>query len=276
MSDASVESLLQRWSIRQDGDRITTATSILVPGLRDDEPVMLKLATVEEEARGNRLMTWWDGRGAARVLAHSADAVLLERATGSRSLASMARAGGAADDAATRVMCEIVAHLHAVDDEPPTGLIPLQRWFRELFESGRHLSPFHARAAERASELVAAQREIVVLHGDLHHGNVLDFGMRTHSATDGWAVIDPKFLIGDRAFDFANILCNPDALVAERPGRLARQVDVIARGASIERQRLLGWTVAWCALSDSWFARDRIDAPHVRRIGEEAERMMAR
>ena len=35
-----------------------------------------------EEKLGSRLMVWWDGQGAARVLAHDEDALLLERAQG--------------------------------------------------------------------------------------------------------------------------------------------------------------------------------------------------
>ena len=44
----------------------------------------------------------------------------------------------------------------------------------------------------------------------MHHDNILDFGER------GWLVIDPKRLHGERAFDYANIFCNPD-LADPRP-----------------------------------------------------------
>jgi streptomycin 6-kinase len=59
--------------------------------------------------------------------------------------------------------------------------------------------------------LLAEPREVGVLHGDLHHGNVLDFGVR------GWLAIDPKGLLGERGFDFANIFTNPISQI--RPGR---------------------------------------------------------
>ena len=39
-------------------------------------------------------MAWWNGDGAARVLAHDEHALLLERATGTVSLVDMARNGG--------------------------------------------------------------------------------------------------------------------------------------------------------------------------------------
>ena len=62
-----------------------------------------------------------------------------------------------------------------------------------------------ARCAEAARALLSEPREVGVLHGDLHHDNVLDFGVR------GWLAIDPKRLVGERGFDFANIFTNPDA-----------------------------------------------------------------
>jgi streptomycin 6-kinase len=75
-------------------------------------------------------MTWWNGDGAAGVLAHSDDALLLERATGNRSLIEMARSGQ--DDEATRIICAGAARLQVPRDTPSPELIPLAEWFREL------------------------------------------------------------------------------------------------------------------------------------------------
>ncbi len=85
-----------------------------------------------------------------------------------------------------------------------------------------------------------------VLHGDIHHGNILDGGPR------GWLAIDPKRLVGERSFDFANIFCNPEHELATAPGRLARQATVIAVAADLERQRLLKWVLAYAGLSAAW------------------------
>ena len=86
--------------------------------------------------------------------------------------------------------------------------------------------------------------------GDIHHGNVLDAGAR------GWLAIDPKGLLGERTFDFVNILRNPDAATALAPGRFDRQVDLLADTAALDRQRLLKWTLAFAGLSASWHLAD--------------------
>ena len=64
-----------------------------------------------------------------------------------------------------------------------------------------------------------------MLHGDIHHENILDFGPR------GWLAIDPKRLHGERGFDFANILRDPTPAMRSRPAVSRRQAHVIAQAA---------------------------------------------
>jgi streptomycin 6-kinase len=111
------------------------------------------------------------------------------------------------------------------------------------------------RCADAARTLLADPREVGMLHGDLHHDNVLSFGAR------GWLAIDPKWLIGERGFDFANIFTNPDLAdpscpVATEPGRFARRLEAVAEAAGLERRRLLHWILAWTGLSAAWFLGD--------------------
>ena len=80
------EPWLKRWALVPDGAPIITPGSRLLPVRVNDRPAMLKVALDVDEKYGNRLMTWWDGDGAARVLAHHEDGLLMERAMGRRSL----------------------------------------------------------------------------------------------------------------------------------------------------------------------------------------------
>lgn len=260
---------LERFALTPDGSAFATPSSVLLPVHFDGHPAMLKVATEPEEEAGAQLMVWWNGRGAARVYAHEGPAIVLERALGGRSLTRMAHAGAADDDAATRVLCGVAGRLHAVRGEPPAVTVGLDRWFAELRTHSQERGGFFARAASVARELLAEPREERVLHGDLHHANVLDFG------SDGWLAIDPKHLYGDRAFDFANILCNPDAELALAPGRLDRQVRVICDETGIERQRMLAWTVAWCGLSAAWSERAGQTTGHALAVGLAAESLLA-
>jgi streptomycin 6-kinase len=239
---------LTRWDLTPDGASIVTRGSRLLPVRQNGAPAMLKVAVHAEEKFGGLVMAWWDGDGAAQVLAHDRDAILLERATGGTSLADLAR--NEHDDEATRIICAVAGKLHTPRNNPPRGVIPLAQWFSDLEPASAQYGGILRLAAATARGLLSAPRDSVVLHGDIHHGNILDFGPR------GWLAIDPKGLIGERGFDYANVFCNPDNETATAPGRVGRQVDVVAESAGLERRRLLQWIVAWAGLSAVWSLHD--------------------
>jgi streptomycin 6-kinase len=244
---------LRRWDLTPDGTPIVTPRAQLLPVLHAGAPAMLKLSTDEEERFGGLLLEWWDGDGAARVLARSGGALLMERAIGPGSLVDMAHDGQ--DDEACRILCTVAAKLHVPRAKPLPDLVPLADWFCDLEPAAHAHGGILQRCAETARALLAAPREVAVLHGDLHHGNVLDFCPR------GWLAIDPKRLVGERGFDFANIFTNPDLdypdrPLATRPECFARRVTVVSEAAAIEPRRLLQWILAWTGLSAAWFLGD--------------------
>jgi len=245
--------LLADWQLMPDGEPIVTATGTLLPVLRDGRPAMLKRFTDPEEAIGAALLKWWDGDGAARILAEADNTILMERATGPVALTALSLAGE--DDRACRQICATAARLHADRPAPFPPLTPLDRYFQALLRAMPGEHPFLDRAAAEARSLLDNPRDIRPLHGDLHHGNILDFGAR------GFLAIDPKGLYGERAFDFANIFCNPDidvpdAFVARDQNRFDQRLDMISATADHDRKRLLRWIIAWCGLSAAWFLQD--------------------
>lgn len=248
---------LMRWGLAPDGAPIRTHGSRLLPVMRGSEPAMLKLPDGEHERLGYLPLEYWAGNGAARLLARNDDgsAMLIERATGRRSLSAMAREGADSDDAATMILCEAIGQLHKPRGPAPAGLIPLETWFAELYPMAARCGGILARSAAAATELLAAQRDIVPLHADLHHDNVLDFADR------GWLAIDPKCVIGDRAFEYTILFCDPDLAdpeppVATLPGCFERRLEIVLEKSGLERRRLLKWILAWCGLSTAWFLGD--------------------
>lgn len=207
---------------------------------------MLKVATEPEEAFGGVLMEWWNGAGAARVLAHATPALLLERATTGRALSDLVRRGE--DDEASRAICGVIAQLHAPRRIPPPRLVPLTQWFRDLTDASHE--GLLARSRTLALALLREPHPPTVLHGDIHHDNILDFGTR------GWLAIDPKRLIGDRTFDYTNLFCNPDLASAANPQQFARRLEIVVGTTDLDRTRLLQWLLAWCGLSAVWCLND--------------------
>jgi streptomycin 6-kinase len=241
------------WQLTPDGAAFRSRLgSHLLPVLSENRPAILKVSSEHEEIRGGALMEWWAGEGAAQVLAREDTAILLERATGTESLAEMVREGD--DDEATRLLCQCAAALHSARPKlPPDTLVPLDVWFRALGTAADREGGIFARALPLAQELLDVPRDIVVLHGDFHHDNILDFGDR------GWLAIDPKGLLGERDFEFANLFRNPDAETALAKGRMKRQIEIVAAEAFVDPNRLLKWIFVYAALGAAWSIESKHD-----------------
>jgi len=236
---------IERWGLEPDGEAFVTpyAASRLLPVRRGGAPAMLKLAASEDERRGSAIMAWWNGQGAAPVLAHAENALLMVRAEGGRTLDQME------DASAIGVLCQAVRALHAPRPDPPSTP-PLSRLFKALMDASE---PRLAGPRQVARELLETPRDAVVLHGDVHHFNVLDFGEA------GWLAIDPWGFRGERAYDYANVLRNPSLeRVADR-GRFDCGRTQIAAEAGLDPDRLLRWIYAHAGLAAAWELSDGHD-----------------
>lgn len=266
MINQTLAPYLQRWQLEPDGQAFETHSSLLMPVRYQGRPAMLKIAREQEERFGGLLMCWWQGEGAAQVLAWHDEGILLERAMGHQSLAQMVRNGE--DERATAILCRVIARLHMPRAKPYPELIPLHHWFNALWPAAQAHGGMLRLSATVAAELLTSPREQGVLHGDIHHDNVLDFAER------GWLVIDPKRLYGERGFDYANIFCNPNYGVATDPDIFHRRLGQVCSLAGLERCRLLQWILAWAGLSAAWFLEDGEAADIDLRVAELAARAL--
>jgi len=242
---------LDDWALIADGEPIVTSNSHLLPVRMGNTAAMLKISRDKQEIIGGLLMQWWDGNGAARVFARRDEAILMERAQGTISLAAMARSGE--DEEACKILCAVAERLHVEPKKPIPAVTPLSDRFSDLLAfDGK--DGILGRCARAARAVLAEQRDIAILHGDLHHENVLDFRER------GWLAIDPKGLRGERYFDYANIFCNPDLsdatyAIATQPNLFESRLGVVTKAANLDRSRLLHWILAWAGLSAVWILR---------------------
>ena len=254
----------EEWSLKEDGEFFVAGNSLLQPVTAGARPAMLKVPLGKSERNGFRLLSCWDGNAAVKVYRFDADALLMERARGDRSLYSMALAGE--EEEVNRIICAVVKRLHTNPCPILSELPSLDGWFHSLRVAAREDVGFLARGQAIAQQLLASPQGEIALHGDIHHDNILDGGDR------GWLAIDPKGVKGEKGFDYANVFCNPDLTVAGSPARLSSQVKLVANLAGIPRQRLLQWIIAWSALMASWMLEDGEDPELPLTVGQIAER----
>jgi streptomycin 6-kinase len=174
----------------------------------------------------------------------------------------MATSGG--DVGAAEILAETVAKLHAPRaSPPPDGLHPLRTWFASLFVRESEL-PLLGRCAAVARALLGAERDLLPLHGDLHHDNVLDGGER------GWLAIDPKGVVGERAYEVANLLGNPwpHGEIVHDADRLRRLAALYAARLRLDVRRIIAFAFAHAGLAASWDMDDAGDPSYRLRCAE--------
>ncbi len=105
-------------------------------------------------------------------------------------------------------------------------------------------------------ELLASGDESVLLHGDLHHDNILS------GSREPYLAIDPKGVLGEPCYEVGAFLRNPfpDLLDKGNPhGLMQRRVDMIVERLGFDRRRVIGWGMSQAVLSAIWCDEDGVD-----------------
>ncbi|MGY0463906.1 aminoglycoside phosphotransferase family protein [Kitasatospora sp. cg17-2] len=210
---------------------------------RDDDlaPAVLKVSLrTPGTAHEAEALTAWAGRGAVLLLDTAVPdpgttVLLLERLHGEIPLRSLAE---------PKAMLEATSLLHRLWTPVPPGHglpgLPAPAPAATAADLPAEAGPLLAEAEEAAATLAASATEEFLLHGDFHHGNVL--------AADRapWLAIDPRPLVGERAYDLARLtLDRADTLVGSPglPAAVRRRLHQLAEALEVDRDRLRGWTL---------------------------------
>ncbi len=248
-SVSHVGDYLGRWKLSDPELVAETPTSRIYRVMqRKTGPVALKLITSHTAPhQGGLMQDWYAGQGAARVYALADDAQLLEWLDGSPLSALVAQGK---DHTATDIICQVVTQLHAPRPVPaPQVLTTLEQRFDALFATSMVKWPAAARdllvrAQIIARKLLAVDTRVLPLHGDLHHGNIM-FSPRS------WVAIDATGLLGDPAYEVAPGFLHPMDMtdIVADPRRIARLVERFTARLGFDPARMLGFAVAYAALS---------------------------
>jgi streptomycin 6-kinase len=221
-----VEDLAECWSLRLERP-FDTHIALVVPA--GDAVLKLNFTDDASEHEADALALW-NGVGAARLLDRDDDrrALLIERLRPGRQLWELD------DEAATAVAADVLEQLWVSAAEPFRRLEDVARvWADELPQEN-----VDARLAEETAaflrEAGPSQHESVLLHQDLHGGNVLQ-------SERGWLAIDPKPLVGEREFDVASLIRD------RRPttkAAMERRLDYLVDRLSLDPERTRGWAIA--------------------------------
>jgi streptomycin 6-kinase len=242
---------IEKWRLTQDGEPFETRSSWLAFVQCAGKPAILKVYKPNsDETRGADILRHW-GERAVRVFAADATAMVVERIVPGSPLSALTEDD---DDRATHIWCDTVTGLHVA---------PAPKDWKTLFDCGRSYNkpfPEHRlvtrelfeRGRQTFFELCETQSpKQFLLHGDLHHDNILYHRER------GWLVIDPKGHAGELEFETASFLHNP-AREFRTPAILERRARILTDRLGLDENRILRWCFAHGVLSALWNIEDGV------------------
>ncbi|MEU1790258.1 aminoglycoside phosphotransferase family protein [Streptomyces sparsogenes] len=211
----------------------------------DGTPATLKLPAPGADARREgAALAHWNGWGAARLLRADPEggALLLERLHSAVSLRSLPEAKALLEAAGTvRRLWVPPAEGHpfaTVEARTGEGVETLR-----LIAAGPWAAdarPLVDEALERRAELAGQSPEQLLLHGDFRQGKVLA-GDRAP-----WLAVGPAPLVGERAYDLAQLVldrCEDLAAGSGPAAAVRRRIAKLADSLEVDRDRLRGWTL---------------------------------
>lgn len=231
-----------------------TETSVISFVSRDGQSLVLKVIKQEgDEWRAGEVLSAFDGKGVVRVFEHTGGAMLLERLQPGTSLSNVVVNGR--DEEATDILAGVIDTISP--RTAPTDCLSVEDWgkgFQRYFATGDRRIPHSLveSAQQLFSDLCVSQQKERLLHGDLHHYNVLFDSER------GWLAIDPKGVIGELEPEIGAILRNP----VERPDlflsptTIDRRVKQFTTGLKLDSRRVIQWAFAQAVLSAIWDIED--------------------
>jgi streptomycin 6-kinase len=89
----------------------------------------------------------------------------------------------------------------------------------------------------------------MLLHGDLHHFNILSSG------NNAWIAIDPQGVIGDPIYETGAFLRNPQPnLIQKSDARdiLKKRIEIFEEELGFKKEEIRDWAVAQAVLSSMW------------------------
>lgn len=230
--------------------------NFVAPAVRcDGREVVLKVVVDQKEFEAEmRALQLLSGESTVNVLAFEKEVgiMILERIRPGQTLAEIEE-----DDKATLIAANVMKKLIVpapFDSNLPT-VLDRENSLKRIYLHYNSYLPVSKATIEEAlfitEKLNTSIDKPYLLHGDLHHYNILAKG-------DSWTVIDPKGLIGDREYEVVQYLLNklPEHGVEEIT---EKRIDIFVDVLNLNKERVLLRAYSHAVLATCW----TIEAGHV-------------
>jgi len=264
--DGIIISLCSKWQLSNIRvfDNLSFNYAALAYSDKYKTDVVIKISISDADCSDERkALMFYNGNGCVKLLEYDNTkfAMLLEAIKPGTSLKNLFPHD---ERKACEYAAQVIKKLHflpkpqnfqnRLDDYPK-----LETWLHILhsFSDKTVIDDYLKKAQIYSDKLLRSQKDLYLLHGDLHHENILCNNILSNS--NSWVAIDPKGVVGELAYEVGAFIRNPlpELLEQRNAGQiLSRRFDFFSNALNIERRRLVEWNYVQAVLSACWALQD--------------------
>jgi streptomycin 6-kinase len=245
-----VKNLAHQWGLSNLKPVENLTYNYVLSGLQGIQPIILKIGLDHKELEKEvTTLKFLKSPHVVSILNYQTGAMLLEHALPGTSLHPFFPEQ---DTESLEIACKLMQQLHQLPG-PAQGSFPSLADRVALLDKNWNIPDKYLHKARiLKNQLLATAPQSVLLHGDFHHGNILQHG-------DSWIVIDPQAVVGEPAYEIAIFICNPLHKLIESPDVrtiIINRIALAAEKCAIDPARIYDWTFVHSVLAWAWSLED--------------------
>ncbi|MDR0968089.1 MAG: phosphotransferase [Holosporaceae bacterium] len=217
----------------------------VLSGFQNKTPIVLKVGIRDENLRKEaQALKFFENVGAIELIDSAKDALLLRRAIPGNSLAERFPDN---EDKSIQIAADVIKKLRSVGGVYD-GFFTIEDLLSDLYKEWGIPSRYIRKARRIANSLQKTTTRRLLVHGDLHHDNIVKDG-------DGWKIIDPTGVVADPAYEIASFMFNPIDKIWKREDFVAiiqNRIEKFSKLLNIDPNRILQWTYVKSVLCWIW------------------------
>jgi len=199
-----------------------------------------------------KALNHFNGHGMVKLFAHDTqhNAILLQQAIPGKSLCSVYpdKVQDVIDNYSAVVKCLISVRQQNHDD-----FKHISDWLKAFDRVDKNKLPdgLIEKIILLKNELLASRGKEFILHGDLHHENILSDG-------NNWIAIDPKGIVGEVVFEAAcfNFIDRTEINNPNVPELFELRIKLLSEKLGLDSERLKNWVLVRLILGACWMVED--------------------
>lgn len=229
-------------------------------GLKDNIPVIFKLSLDHELlSREAYALKCFSGLGGVDLIAQEEGLLLLNKVIPGTSLKAYFPNR---DKEAIEIICNVIKKLHQAAIPENHNFPHIKNWLSTLDKDWNIPDEYLQKARKLGDYLLATNDSDILLHGDLHHDNILNNG-------NEWIIIDPLGVIGDPSYEVIPFIYNPIPEILSEVNAafiIQSRISIFAKKLNVSQSRIANWCFVRAVLGWIWTLQDKCDTEDWRRI----------